>query len=62
MDAKQVLEAFERELEKREDWWRDCRHDPHGIATAMMVALGEVRQAIRAAIDSLSVDDLKEDG
>jgi len=36
-----------KELDDRAEFWRTTKEDPHGIATAVYVALMEVRAAIR---------------
>jgi hypothetical protein len=42
-------EALIAELERRAEYWRTTKEDPHGIATAVMVALEEVASAVKAA-------------
>jgi hypothetical protein len=56
-EAKHILMALERALESREKFWRDTNHDSHGIAMAVMVALGEVRWAINEVRDPVSLED-----
>lgn len=56
MDAEQLLEELAHQFDKRAEWWRNNQHDPHQISTAMMVAMEECREVIRAAIDKLKDD------
>lgn len=37
------------EMERKEEWWRNQKHDPHNIATGLMVAFAEIKTAIRTS-------------
>lgn len=40
------LKSLIEELKKREEFWRQTQNDPHGISTAVMVTLQEIREVI----------------
>ena len=45
-----LLGRLENELANREEAWRTRQDDPHNIATAVYVAIAEVRASINTAI------------
>lgn len=47
-----TLIALDVALAKRVDFWHSAQEDPHGIASAMVVALSEIREAIREVIEN----------
>lgn len=48
MDLQELL----KELDQRIEFRRTNQNDPHGIDTAVMVALTEVRMAVSNAIEA----------
>ena len=51
MTTGDLLDALYTALLKREKYWSEVKEDPHGIATAVMVALSEVREAVEEVIE-----------
>ena len=53
---KMALIALDAALAKREHFWHNTQEDPHGIASAMIAALSEVRGAIQDVIKDPEVE------
>ena len=45
-ETRTALLSLAYELEKRAEYWRTTKMDPHGIAPAVMVALREMQDAV----------------
>lgn len=52
-DCLDFLGRLENELQRREDFWRNSPSDPHGIASAVMVAMAETSKATRTVTDEV---------
>lgn len=57
MNATELANRLINELEEKAEFHRTNTNDPHGIGTAVQVALSEVAQAIK---DAQAMDKLKE--
>jgi len=52
-DWLDFLGRLENELQRKEEFWRNIPSDPHGIASAVMVAMAETAKATRTVTDEV---------
>ena len=56
-DCQRILEALNVSLHKKENYWRNKRDDPQEIASAVMVAIAEVRTAFVEVLEQINKEE-----
>ena len=56
-DCQRILEALNVSLNKKENYWRNKRDDPQEIASAVMVAIAEVRTAFVEVLEQINKEE-----